>query len=53
MAYGLWVLAALLGVADFLVFTGVLSVMAPDVGTVVLGLPAVLLVLIGAIVYGT
>lgn len=52
-AYALWVLAAFLGVGDFLVYTGVVDVLTPDAGTVLLGLPAAFLLLVGAIVYGT
>ena len=51
-AYGLWAMSAMLGIGVFLVYTSVLEAVSTDTANVVLGFPAIVLAITGAIVYG-
>lgn len=53
IAYLLWIPAAILGAVDLLDYTGLVAPVSRDAAIVLLGAPAVLLALVGAIVYGT
>lgn len=52
LAFALWAVSASLALMTFFVYTGALDVMSTDAATVVLGLPAALLAIIGGIAYG-
>ena len=53
VAFVLWSVAAVFAVLDLLVYTDALGFMSPAVATFGLGGPMVMLVLVGAVVYGT
>lgn len=52
-AYLLWGLAGVLAIVDFLEYTGTVRLMSTDLANLLLGLPAAMLAIGGAIVYGT
>lgn len=51
-AYVLWAVAATLGIAIFLIYTNVVQTMSTDAANVLLGFPAIILAITGAIAYG-